>query len=361
MRCLELSAVSGIPNFPGPDGCQGSRWGEIRTPPAWTPSDGLNCKIADQLNEDDPDGSEFPWKDEFGVAPLQSLQCSLIDDCADEFFPTVRPWVISTPEAKLITPESRTARYLAGSVADAPPEFTVVVTHPGIRYIESNPVYGSIEYSDSDCGDELCPFFLANLSASNFSDQWVLPADLDNGTTETKAFTNLEIGLLQSTLGVENTTLDKVGFAPGAIRLLVEFEIIGTGYGSGHHQFVVENDEYVFATRNGDDLDLDYTFAIQELGEATLDFPVSADERPPEALYDSIPTSASCSYTLTPWKMDSRDLDGDLEDEYWVVDGAICDDTCVLDPGVHTISLVAIDGRGAVDGSAEHTITVSGC
>ncbi len=349
-KCNELNRA-GI-GFDPPE-CEAASFGIPITPSGWEPSDGFNCSVPDELNENDPYGIGVPWSSVGGGSTPLPLSCDLTDDCADSFVPSARPYVVNTPEAGLITPETRGARHLAFSFPGASPEFSVSVDYASTRHDVTHPVYGSAEFSHDECGEAVCPFFQASLSANNMSDSWTVPVKLDTGSTVTRTFSDLRVELMQSTLGIENISLGKVAFAPGALRLGIEFEIAGTGYGSGHHSFVTENDGFVFADVTFEGLDLDYSFALQALGTATLSLPLAADEHPPVATHD-IPTGLgaprrTCSVTLPSSSLLSTDPDGDIEDEYWLVDGAACGETCVVGPGVHDVQVVAVDTRGAVD------------
>ncbi len=357
-KCKELSGT--LIGFPLP-GCQSATWGDPVTPAAWNPSSAWNCTVAEGLNKDDPFGVTVPWSAAGGDSSPLPLSCDLTGSCSDLFVPSARPYLVSSAEAIAIDPETRGAHYLAGADPTGNPEFFITVDYDGTRHDQGNPVYGLAEFSHNDCGDAVCPFYLANLSASNHTDDWTVPVKLGNGNVEMRTFTDLQISLLQSSLGVENVSLGKVAFAPGSLRLGVEFLVEGKGYGSGTHSLLVENDEFVFADIARGGLELIYKFDLQSLGTATLRLPLAADEEPPEAKHDLIATTGSCSFQLVSGSMQSTDPDNDIKEEYWLVDGTACGETCDLGPGTHEVKLVAVDSRGAVDVSDGHTIAVSGC
>lgn len=357
-RCKQLSV--NVIGFPLP-ACDAATWGTPITTNDWDPDKPLNCQMADELNKSDPFGIGVPWALVGGGSSALPLSCDLTDTCADMFVPDVRPWVVTPTEAAAIPPETRGAQYLAGSDPANRPEFFVSVDYKGTRYDETNPIYGLSEYSRSDCGKQVCPFYLANLTASNSVDEWTVPVKLDNGDFVVRTFGDLEVDLLQSTLGVENVALGKIAFAPGTLRLSVAFDVRGREYGSGPHSFLVENEEFVFADVTSKGIELDYSFSVQSLGTATLRLPLVPDEHPPEAAHDLVENSAACSYELTAASMQSSDPDHDLVEQYWVADGSICGDPCILGPGSHEITLVASDSRGAIDVTDPHQINVSGC
>lgn len=110
----------------------------------------------------------------------------------------------------------------------------------------------------------------------------------DIGGKIKKHVSNVQIDLMQSTLGVLHTGLEKVAFAPGTLRLRVEVTIAANGgstYGDGVHSAVIENVDYVFADYDDGSLTLTHAFPLQN-GEGTLTLDVVPDERPPVAAHD---------------------------------------------------------------------------
>lgn len=355
-ECSQQCQQSGSPIHPTMSKlCEDANWIAARTYNGWDPGDGLNCEGSAELNGDDPDGSEVPWELVGGPTYPVPLDCDLDGDCASWFYPSVARFVLTPGSAGIIEPETRFAHYLAVETTGSSIELNLDLSGTGTGIDDTEPLFGLAEYSALDCGDPVCPFYLGNLSAYNTVDSWEVAVSLANNTRQKKSISNVQIDLLQSTLGVHHIALDTIAFAPGALRLRVQFDVAnngtGTSYGNGTHSAIVENDDYVFAEYDDGALQLTHTFDLNN-GEATLMVSVAPDEEPPVAAHDLQSTEAcdtsgglllDDSYSL------STDPDNDIDLEFWWVDGAPFGNGGVLTSGSHFVTLEARDTRGAAD------------
>jgi len=344
-----------------PQNCEDADWVEAKTYNNWDPSQGFNCPGAEELNEDDPDGGAIDWSVVGGLATPLPLSCDLTSDCVDWFYPHVGEYIVTPGEAAIIEPETRSAHYL--SVEGGGSQLKIDMSGSGAGVDDTEALFGMAEYSALDCGEAVCPFFLANLSAFNTTDAWEI--SLDAATSSyAKKVSNVQIDLMQSTLGVHNMALDTIAFAPGALRLRVEITVDSCAgcstFGNGTHVAIVENENYVFADYDNGALSVSHSFAMQS-GTATLDISVNPVEYPPSAVHDLAATEVcddpgglmlDASHSL------SSDPDNDLVSEMWWVDGIPCGHGCVVPRGNHEISLEAHDARGAVDRGVDQWVFV---
>ena len=363
---LRAECTAQCENKPSPSGvpynCQDADWVAARTYNGWDPSDGYNCMGAADLNVDDPDGSGIDWSVAGGLSTQQPLECDLDEDCSDWFIPNTRSFVLTPGEATLIEPETRGAQFLG--VEGNGSELQIDMPGVGVGVDDTENLYGQAEYSAVDCGHDVCPFYLANLSAFNTTDSWDIDIAISSSSSLPKSISNVQIDLLQSTLGVHNLALGKVAFAPGALRLQVQLTVDSCSncgsFGNGTHVAVVENQDVVFADYDDGDLDIRHSFPLQ-LGSATLEITVEAVERPPVAAHD-ISSTEVCNdpdgLRLRPSRSLSTDPDDDIVFERWLVDGAPCGSECVVPLGAHEVVLEATDSRGAIDQSEGHWVLV---
>lgn len=231
---------------------------------------------------------------------------------------------------------------------------------------DTQPLYGMAEYSATSCGDDVCPFFLANLSAYNTTETWDVRVDTPVGRIK-KQISDVQIDLLQSTLGVYNTSLDVIAFVPGSLRMRAQFTVSSCANcdhtGDGVHAFIVENDDYVFAEYDAGALTIDHDFAMQTGGTATLTVTVVPDEQPPTAGHDLAATEYADDppngLILDASRSLSSDPDSDIVVEYWWVDGVAMEHGDVLPYGSHAVSIEAHDARGAVHRIADQWVFVT--
>lgn len=341
--------------------CDPAAWTPITTG-NWQPGYSPNCFVADSPNVDDPFGTFIDWSSAGGPPDPQTLPCSLTDDCADLFYPHVRAHVVSPGQGQVIEPETRSARALA--VDDGSSMLAVDMSGAGPGVDDAESLQGFAEYSTVDCGAEVCPFYLANLVAYNSTDEWNLRVESSIGRMH-KNLSDVQIDLLQSTLGVHHMELDKVAFAPGAIRLQVKLTVGScrdcSTLGNGDRVVVVENVDTVFADYVDGSLFIDHDFPVQG-GTASLSLGLVTVESAPVAQHD-VGSTESCNHPegliLDASRSFTTDPDGDLESEMWWVDGEPCMHGCVVPLGSHTVSLEAQDARGAVDRTADSTVNVA--
>ena len=341
--------------------CQDANWTDVRTASNWDPSEGNNCNTIANLNLDDPDGSEIAWELVGGTASPLVLSCDLDGDCTSEFYPNVAPWTLAPDAADFITPETRHAHYLGVEASGSELELDMKG-----GYDDTNPLFGIAEYTAVDCGDAVCPFFLANLSAYNTTDTWDIGVPTLIATLE-KGVSNIQVDLLQSTLGVQNMALGYVAFAPGSLRFRAQFTVSSdpgySSYGNGTHAFLVENEEYVFAQYDDGELTISHTFGLPSGTNATLTVTVTPDEEPPVAEHD-LSTSEVCDdlagLVLDASRSLSSDPDNDIEMEVWWVNGSPAAHGTVLPYGAsHLVSLEVRDERGAVHRTADQWVAVT--
>lgn len=338
-----------------PESCAPQNWIKARTFNGWEPSDGFNCQPGEFLNVGDPDGSAIDWSVVGGVSTPVPLDCdidSVAGDCVDWFQPSVAPWIINPRSAAIIEPETRAAHYLGVEASGS--ELEIDMSGSGAGVDDTEPLFGFAEYTALECDDDACAFFLANLSAYNTTDTWDIRVETPIGRMS-KSVSDVQIDLLQSTLGVRNMALSTVAFAPGALRLRVQFTVASCptcdDHGNGTHVEIVENDTYVFADYDDGELTIDHAFAMQSAGTATLTVTVEPAEHPPAAEHD-LSATEECDVwnglVLDGTHSLSSDPDSDIALELWWIDGVPCGLGCVLPMGSHFVHLEAHDSRGAV-------------
>jgi hypothetical protein len=346
--------------------CDPANWSGHRTAPSWIPAQGFNCLMPVELNEDDPDGSNVPWDLVGGPSSPVPLPCELDGSCAGSFYPPVDGFIFPG-KADFIDAETRHAHFLG--VEGSGSELTL---DPGQGSPDTQPLYGIAEYTAIECKDatggpsDVCPFYLANLSAYNTSSSWNIRVVMVSGPPRNKEISDVQVDLMQSTLGVHHQGLGKVAFAPGALQLRVEFEVDGNqSMGNGTHVYVVENDDYVFADYDEGELTVSHEFVLQN-GTAALSVSVVPDEHPPTATHDlaSVETcdvlqaDPAGGLLLDEKRSLSSDPDDDIVTEFWWVDGQPCGHGCVVPLGSHEIVLETHDARGAVHRSSPHWVYV---
>jgi hypothetical protein len=366
VECERLNHAFAENVMGGDPECNPAYWTGHRTAESWWPHQNENCLMSAQLNADDPSGSDVPWDLVGGPSSPVPLPCALDGSCAGLFYPPVNKFVFPG-SADFIDAETRHAHFLG--VEGSGSELTL---DPGQGSPDTQPLFGIAEYTTIDCKQmtgapsDVCPFYLANLMAYNTSSSWNIRVQMVSGPPRNKEISNVQIDLLQSTFGIHHKGLDKVAFAPGAIRLRVEFEVDGNqSLGNGTHIHVVENEDYVFADYDDGDFVVSHEFPLQS-GTATLSVSVVADEHPPTAAHDLQSTEPCDVYQSSPQggllldenRSFSSDPDDDIVSEFWLVDGTPCGHGCVVPMGTHTVALEVHDARGAAHRTPDHSITV---
>jgi hypothetical protein len=293
-----------------------------------------------------------------------SLDGSSAPSCSDWFYPHVGAWVVTPGFADYIDPETRSAHYLGVDGSGSQLELDMSGSGTGVD--DTEPLYGMAEYTAIDCGEDVCPFFLANLVAYNTTENWDVRVQTPIGRLA-KEISDVQIDLLQSTLGVYNTSLDVIAFTPGSIRMRAQFTVSSCPTcdhtGDGVHGFIVENDDYVFAEYDAGELTIDHEFAMQTGGTATLTVTVVPDEHPPVAGHDLGATEWADDppngLILDASRSLSSDADTDIVAEYWWVDGVVMEHGGVLPYGSHAVSIEAHDARGAVHRTSPQWVFVT--
>ncbi len=364
-KCSEECMMTGVfqphPALPT-SVCEDENWTAVVTNLAWTPENSYNCHLPNDTNDLDIDGSSIPWNLVGGTSSPLPLDCDLNGDCVDWFYPRVGAF-IAPGSAGIIAPHTRTAHLFAAEGSGSQLELEVDMSGSGPNVDDTEPLYGMAEYTWLECGESVCPFYLANLSAYNTTDMWDIRVEVGSGRIE-KQISNVQIDLVQSTLGVQNMALSKVAFAPGALRLRVELTIGCQSCdttGNGTHVAIIENQDYVFATYDDGALTLEHTFDLQSSGSGTLSIEVVPGEFPPVAVHD-LGTVEGCDdpggLVLDATRSFSTDPDSDVSFEMWWVDGEPLGHGSVIPIGAHTVSLEAHDSRGAVHRSSDLYVTV---
>jgi hypothetical protein len=361
-KCSELCVSNNQTNAFSPV-CEDENWTAVVTNLGWSPQDGYNCTLPQPTNALDLDGSSIPWNLVGGSSSPSPVDCNLDGDCADWFYPRVLGF-IAPGSAGIIAPHTRSAHLFAAEGGGSQLALEVDMSGSGTGIDDTEPLYGMAEYTWLECGESVCPFYLANLSAYNTTDTWDIRIEVGSLRIE-KQISNVQIDLVQSTMGVQNMALSKVAFAPGSLRFRVELTIDCQSCntdGNGTHVAIIENEDYVFAEYDGGTLTLQHEFAIQSSGTATLTVEVVPGEFPPTAAHD-LGTVEACDdaegLVLDASRSFSTDPDDDVAFEMWWVDGLPVGHGAVIPVGPHTVSLEAHDSRGAVHRSADHTVTVT--
>jgi hypothetical protein len=154
----------------------------------------------------------LPWEtqvispDSVPVWPSSGLPieiaCKVFEACAKEFTGPIGMFLYYDDTSVPWGADMGYADHLAitspgGSVL----EFMIGNPDSGLS-ASSNDIGGRIEYSASDCKENTCPFYLANLALSNTSDTWELYSETLN---ENVYISNISVQLRRPTLGVWNT------------------------------------------------------------------------------------------------------------------------------------------------------------
>jgi hypothetical protein len=331
--------------------CVDEDWSGIQTLNGWESADEFNCPVAYSMNQSDPTGYDIPWQLVGGTAYTET-SCDLTDDCFEEFFPSVRPYT-KRPRADFIEPDSSTAHFVG--VEDAGTELQIdTAWGSGAGYDDTEPLVGWAEYTAVDCGEDVCPFYLANLGAYG-SETWEIVVLSQVGKLA-KKIGDIQIDLVQSTLGVQHMSLGKVAFPPGALSLHVSLNVGSCStcdeFGDGVHATVLKNVDYVFADYDDGELRITHTFPFQGTGTATLTLNILPAEHPPVADHD-LQATEQCDdlgeLLIDGTRSTSSDPDNDIVSEFWMVDGDFVGESGHVPVGSHLVSIIVEDGRGAFD------------
>lgn len=359
--------------------CDDEEWtGFLPGPPlGWTPDDGLNCVSAlfeETLNSeiiDDPDASEIDWNEGQGPSVLNyALGCSLVDDCGGEFDADIDQWALafnSGGALDLISADTRMADY--HSTSSTISLSIDMDSGSGTGYDDEHDLSGHAEYSATDCGDDICPFYLAAFEASNTADNWDIRLTVSGVVDEPKIVNNVHIEALQSTLAVWRPATGQVAFFADTLVLQANFEVDSTcgtcsGIGDGEWEYYpISNPDVLFGTYDEtyNSLELELEFALPGgTGELSSDFAVA--ESPPNAVIN-LSSLAACNhadgYELGSGDISSTDPDNDIDGHMWLIDGVPSPTGSVVGVGTHTIDLLAVDDRGAHDYAGSQSFEVT--
>lgn len=347
--------------------CGEQGWtGHFAAPPAgWTPDDGLNCVSSlfeEQLNSSiiaDPYATQIDWGN--GTAPLNYiLGCSLAEDCGDAFDADVDEWAlafVAGGSLGLIAANTRMADYHSTSTTISLSMNMASGSGPG--YDDAHDLSGHVEYSAADCGDDICPFYLAAFEASNTTDDWDIRLTVPGVIDEPKTINNVHVEALQSTFAVWRPATGQVAFLEDTLVLQANFEVDSscstcTGIGDGEWEYYpISNPSVVFGTYDSVDHSLQLTLEFGlpgGIGELASDFAVA--ESPPTAAINLF-GSAGCNHVdgfeLGLEAISSTDPDNDIDGHMWIIDGVPSPIGTVVAVGNHTIDLLTVDDRGAHD------------
>jgi Ca2+-binding RTX toxin-like protein len=317
----------------------------------WDPGEAANCNIADQRNGV-VDMAGIDWS----LAGLNdfrpALGCDLNETCCREFRGPVCQYL---GEAALSLSGSRGADYDGEFVGDS----LLRINMPGdaAETDDAELIQGNASYSALDCGDQICPFYLANLTANAPGKVWDIRLQ-----TVRKDIKNLQVDLMQSVLGGWDTTDGAILFQPGSIRLRVQFDVEGPVVkdGDGHYDIEVENDSIAAGTFIDGHVTLTTRFAIGDDGEGTLELDLAPISAPPVAatsLTGDVECNAPDGYVFAAADDQSFDPDGDLTSSAIFVNGGP-NLNGAAPFGVSEVSVLAFDARDAVNESAPSSINV---
>jgi hypothetical protein len=356
--------------------CEDENWsGHAAVEVGYDPAEvGATCEVS-VVNPNiigDPDASDIDWNEGVGSPLSLPLNCSLLDDCADEFDADIDEWALAFASGGVfdfIAPDTRGASFHSVT-GDIGTSIAVDMNSgSGGEYDDEKRLEGHAEYSPSNCGDSTCPFYLAEFEAGNGIDEWAIYLDVFPVVSEPKEISNVQIEMLQSTLAVWRPSTGQVAFPAGSLVFQVDFELSSdtcidacTHFGDGTYSRRLANPDVVFGTFDPLDgsLALDFSFPIIG-GQASLAVDLTADGHPPEATIN-LEAEPRCNhadgYELTATEDDSTDNDSDLDYTVWYVDGVVRSSGYVIPLGNHTIDLLAVDDRGAYDFAGSQALEV---
>lgn len=159
-----------------------------------------------------PDGNAPTWPS--NGQPIK-IGCEDFATCANEFEAPISMFLYYDDTATTWAADMGYADHLAITLPGSMVELTIV--NPGSTpSSDSSEIGGRFEYSVSDCGENICPFYLANMALSNEEDTWELYSE---SLMSMVYVTDLSVQLRRPTLGVWNATSNE--FYVGTERLEV--------------------------------------------------------------------------------------------------------------------------------------------
>lgn len=305
----------------------------------------------------DADGSSVPWHLVGGTTSPLPLGCDLDGDCVDWFYPHLGAFIIAPGSAGVIDPHTRTAHLFASEGSGSELKLDVDMFGSGPNVDDTEPLYGMAEYTWLECGESVCPFYLANLSAYNTTDTWDIRVDVGNTRIE-KQISNVQIDLVQSTSASRT-------WRSRRSRLL---------RARCAYPWSSPSDARTATPRATVPLSRSSRTRTTSLRTTTTVRSRSSTR----SISSRAARGRSCSRwspgSFPPWRSTisgrsrpatiraawcfSTDPDSDVAFEMWWVDGVPLGHGAVVPLGQHTVSLEVHDSRGAVHRSADHDVTV---
>ncbi|GEM_PF-3747736 len=351
--------------------CEDTNWTGFSTG-LWTPDSpsGSNCLtvVPDAIIGDD-DASEINWNLGSGSPIYFALSCSLTGDCDEEFDGDTVAWGLGSKfggAAGVFAANTRQADFHSSTTNTT---LTLDMdSGTGAGYDDTRSLNGYAEYSASECGDDICPFYLAAFKAGNMEDDWNIWLNLSPIMDEPKVVKDVQIEALTSTYAVWRPSTGDVAFFPGTLAIRIGFTVESncvtcSGYGDGDWEFSpVVNDAVVYGHYDlaDDSFELLYDFPVPN-GAAAVDSNFAVDGGPPVAslnLGGSVRCDTVSGYSLSSDDLASTDPDNDIEGHLWIVDGVPRSHGHVLPVGDHVVEVLAIDSRGARDYDGPHNFEV---
>lgn len=177
------------------------------------------------------------------AADAAELPCDLADDCAD--------YLDLDEKRGLWTPADAETRYTADVQLETDPGESNVIIAGVSRGME-----GHAAYTATSCGEDACPFYLAQMELTAVSSMSVT-VSLPTGSL-TKTISDLSISLEHPALGMWLPNSDLVIIPSNAMRINVQATVSGSSnpYGENgtYDRTYFVDEEYVFGILDGADL-----------------------------------------------------------------------------------------------------------
>ena len=167
---------------------------------------------------------------------VENLPCDLRDDCAD--------YLDFDERSGLWTPSTVGVRYTADILLESDPGESSVALLGGTDH----DLEGHAAYTAVPCGEDACPFYLAQLDLEAVSSIGVT-VTYGSGAGLSKTISDLSIALDQPALGIWVPSSGDVIFPAGSLKMRVEGSISGPTdtYGeNGPHSLKYAVPDYIF-------------------------------------------------------------------------------------------------------------------
>ena len=358
-RCVNRNGYNGFEGLgePPDERCLNGIWTSVAYDVVGQQPDqvGSNCWIAEYVQlQADRYGNNIVW----AGGTHAPVHCNLYNgQCDSDFDALVYPWVSELYGYEDIASATRRADYLGVSS-------TSKVTFTASTGTFVLPLNAMVEYSAPNCPSAGCPFYLANVEATQIG-AW-LAIRIPNGSGYlSKRLSNFKVDLMHSAWGIRNKAQNKFVMTTGTVALRVKYTLVNTDgnpSGDGSFENVMISDSPIFgdSTTNGID---SVVFEPQFIPgvNATIDLDQANRVDFPPVVSSTLPNSVAGCVSLASY-VSATDPDGDVDMLGWIVDDEVMyDEDVVLHNGTYSIAPAAIDTRGAVDTKAKKQFTVSGC